>query len=78
MSGPAATAAQRSALAWLEKRGGDGCFDRFGVALAQGESAPVERKTWNALRDLGKVEFYGGRATGGTGYGRLRVVRDAR
>jgi len=68
------TKAQQSALKWLTDRGGDAVFDKFGVALAQGESAPVERKTWNALRDLGKVEFYGGRRDGGSGYGRLRLT----
>lgn len=78
MTDVALTAAQRAALTWLDKRGGDGVFDRFGVALAQGETAPVERKTWNALRDQGLIEFYDGRASGGTGYGRLRVVKRGR
>lgn len=69
------TKAQSVALEWLISRGGDGVFDRNGVALAQGESASVERKTWNALAELGKIEFYGGKRSGGTGYGRLRVVK---
>lgn len=68
------TKAQDVALRWLRDRGGDGVFDRNGIALAQGDTAPVERKTWNALRDAGKVEFYGGAKDGGKGYGRLRVV----
>lgn len=68
------TKAQEAALRWLRDRGGDGVFDRNGIALAQGDTAPVERKTWNALRDAGKIEFYGGARDGGRGYGRLRVV----
>jgi len=68
------TTAQRAALKWLTDRGGDGVFDKNGVALAQGETAPVIRTTWNALRDAGRIEFYGGAAQGGRGYGRLRVV----
>lgn len=58
--------AQQAALKWLT--------DRNGVAFAQGETAPVERKTWNALAKAGKIEFYGGKQTGGSGYGRLRVI----
>lgn len=61
------------ALAWLKARGGDGMFDINGVVLAQGENAPFQRRTWNVLRDLGHVEFYGGKANGGKGRGRLRV-----
>lgn len=64
------------ALAWLKERGGDGMFDSNGVVLAQGELAPFTRTTWNALASLGHVEFYGGKAQGGRGRGRLRV-RDA-
>lgn len=69
------TPAQTSALKWLRDRGGDGCFDKRGIALAQGETAPVMRSTWNALRDAGEIEFYGGAQDGGRGYGRLRVVQ---
>lgn len=65
---------QEKALAWLRERGGDGCFDKHGVAFAQGETAPFTRHTWNALRDLGLLEFYGGAKTGGSGYGRLRLI----
>ena len=52
------TAAQREALIWLREHSGDGVFDKHGVLLAAGESAPFMRSTWNALRDLGQVEFY--------------------
>lgn len=52
------TASQRDALKWLRDHNGDGCFDRNGVLLAGGESAPFMRSTWNGLRDLGLVEFY--------------------
>ena len=71
------TAAQRDALAWLRARGGDGVFDRRGVALARGETSPVERKTWNALAEAGLVEFYGGKNDGGRGYGCLRLKEAA-
>ena len=43
------TEAQRRALRWFYKRGGDGCFTRGQVLLARGELAAVGRKTWNAL-----------------------------
>ena len=51
------------ALRWLRERGGDGVFaDRsHQVLYARGEKAPFMRSTWNALRDLGAVEFYGNR-----------------
>ncbi len=52
------TASQAAALKWLREHNGDGVFDRNGVLLAAGEMAPVMRSTWNALRDLGHVEFY--------------------
>ncbi len=68
------TVAQRRALEWLRARGGDGVFDKNGVVLAQGETAEVMRSTWNALRDLGLIEFYGGRAQGGQGRGRIRTA----
>lgn len=66
---------QQAAYEWLKARGGDGCFDKNGVAFAQGETAPVERKTWNALAKLGLLEFYGGAKSGGKGYGRLRLIK---
>jgi hypothetical protein len=65
------TKSQKDALEWLAKRGGDGCFDLNGVVLAAGEYAPHTRSTWNALRDLGLVEFYN---PAGKGRGRLRVA----
>lgn len=68
---PQLTKAQREALDWLRKHNGDGLFDRNGVVLAAGESAPVMRGTWNALRDAGLVEFYN---PAGKGRGRLRLV----
>src|SRR5690348_6453697 len=37
------TPAMKQALKWLNDRGGDGCFTKHGVALAQGELAPVTR-----------------------------------
>ena len=52
------TGAQKKALEWFAKHGGDGCFERNGVLLAGGESAPHTRSTWNALRNQGHVEFY--------------------
>lgn len=53
----------REALRWLEDHGGDGVFaDKSRQVLyAQGEKAPFMRTTWNALSDLGRVEFYGNR-----------------
>lgn len=65
------TDAQRKAREWLRERGGDGAFDKHGVALAGGESAPFMRTTWNGLRDLGLVEFYNPK---GSGRGRLRLT----
>ena len=65
---------QKRALTWLRQRGGDAIFDKNGVAIAQGETAPVYRSTWNALRDRGLLEFYGGRRQGGKGFGRLRLT----
>lgn len=73
MSAPLTTS-QRAALDWLGKRGGDAAFDRNGIALAQGETAPVMRATWNALEVLGHVEIYGGVRQGGKGYGRVRLT----
>jgi hypothetical protein len=64
------TRAQRRALEWLREHGGDGCFTRHGIALAQGELAPYERITWDHLRNAGLIEYYGG----AEGYGRLRIV----
>lgn len=65
------TKAQAAALRWFTDRGGDGCFDKHGVLLCWGELAPFMRSTWNALRDLGLVEFYN---PAGKGYGRCRVT----
>lgn len=65
------TNAQREALKWLAEHSGDGVLDRNGVALCAGETAPFMRSTWNALRDLGLIEFYN---PAGKGYGRLRLV----
>jgi hypothetical protein len=65
------TQSQADALKWLKDHNGDGCFDRNGVVLSAGESAPVMRSTWNALRDAGYVEFYRNRVGGQT---RLRLT----
>lgn len=68
------TKSQKEALDWLIEHNGDGMFDKNGVLLAAGESGPHRRVTWNALRNLGKVEFYkpaGGKAT------RVRVIGGA-
>jgi hypothetical protein len=67
------TKAEQQALKWLREHGGDGCFDKSGVAFAQGETAPVMRSTWNSLANQGYVEFYGGVKDGGKSYGRLRL-----
>lgn len=66
----ALTKAQTSALKWLKERNGDGCFDKHGVLLAAGETAPFTRSTWNALRDAGHIEFYNPAVKG---YGRARL-----
>lgn len=52
------TDAQRAALKWLKEHNGDGLFGKDGVLIAAGERAPFMRSTWNALRDLGLVEYY--------------------
>lgn len=70
--------AQAEALEWLAERGGDGCFTKCGCVLAQGDIAPHERKTWNALAALGRVKFYGGRRDGGKGRGRIGLVEAGR
>ena len=64
------TDAQKAALKWLREHGGDAAFDKHGVALAMGESAPHTRTTWNALNALGHIEFYN---PSGKGRGRMRV-----
>lgn len=69
------TQAQKDALRWLVERGGDGCFDRNGILLAMGESAPVVRTTWNRLRELALVETYN---PNNKGRGRLRVTEAGR
>jgi len=66
------TDSQKAALKWLAKRGCDGMFDKNGVALAAGETAPFMRLTWNGLRDAGLLEFYN--PTPGRGRGRLRLT----
>lgn len=53
------TQAQQEAIKWLRGHNGDGCFDKHGVLVAAGECAPFMRSTWNALRELGIVQFYG-------------------
>lgn len=68
------TKAQTDALKWLQDRGGDGMFDRNGVLLACGESAPHTRGTWNALEKLGLIEFY---KPAGKGRGRVRITQEA-
>lgn len=70
------TAAQAAAMKWMKEHGGDACFDRHGVAFAQGETAPFTRTTWNGLERAGLLQFYGGRRDGGHGYGRLRLVSE--
>lgn len=65
------TEAQSAALKWLSDRGGDACFDKNGVALAMGETAPHTRTTWNQLCTLGRVEFYN---PNGKGRGRMRLA----
>lgn len=72
------TKSQAAALKWLQEHGGDACFDRNGVAFAQGETAPFTRQTWNGLKAAGLLQFYGGRRDGGSGYGRLRLVGEPR
>lgn len=69
------TASQQLAYRWLSDRYGDGVFDRNGVLLAAGETAPFTRSTWNALRDAGLLEFYN---PAGKGYGRARIIKGAR
>jgi hypothetical protein len=69
------TDAQIAAARWLRKRGGDGLFDKYGVAMAAGETAPFMRTTWNALRDEGLIEFYN---PTGKGRGRLRLTPKGR
>jgi hypothetical protein len=68
------TKAETAALKWLAARGGDAAFDRNGIALAMGDTAPVARSTWNKLRDARRVEFYN---TTGKGRGRVRIVPGA-
>ncbi|NOD65763.1 hypothetical protein [Ruegeria sp. HKCCD6109] len=65
------TDAQKQALKWLNDHGGDACFDKNGIALAMGETAPHVRSTWNTLRDQGHVEFY---SSSGKGRGRMRIA----
>ena len=65
------TESQKSALKWLINRNGDGVFERNNsVLMAAGERAPVMRGSWNALAELGLVEFYGVRRCRVTDAGR--------
>ncbi|MDP2150055.1 MAG: hypothetical protein Q8K13_10485 [Parvibaculum sp.] len=64
------TQAQAAALKWFREHGGDGVFDKNGVLLAAGESAPHMRSTWNSLARAGLLEFYGGN----TGRRRARLT----
>ena len=52
------TASMKAALRWFARHNGDGCFDKNGVLLAGGETAPHTRRTWNRLRQIGLVELY--------------------
>lgn len=52
------TDAQKSALAWLKNRGGDGLFDRTRCVVARGERAGVMRVTWARLEQAGLIERY--------------------
>ncbi|SCM73425.1 conserved hypothetical protein [uncultured Pleomorphomonas sp.] len=65
------TSAQRAALKWLADHSGDGLFDKNGVLLAGGETAPIMRGTWNRLAEGGYVEFYRPITSG---RGRLRIT----
>lgn len=55
------TKSQVNALTWLRQHNGEGCFDKHGVLLAAGETAPFRRVTWNTLRAAGFIEYYGKR-----------------
>ena len=66
------TESQILALKWLKEHTGDGAFNKYGVVLAAGETAPFMRITWNALKDLGLVEFYN---PYDKGYGRIRIIK---
>lgn len=65
------TKAESGALKWLADHCGDGLFDKNGVLLAAGESAPVMRSTWNHLAQSGHVDFY---RPNDKGRGRLRIT----
>lgn len=71
------TSSQKKALEWLAGRNGDGVFDKHGVLIAAGETAPFTRHTWNGLRDAGLLEFYQ-LAPNSRGYGRARLTERAR
>ncbi len=68
------TKAQTAALEWLKAHNGTGVFDKHGVLLAAGESAPFMRSTWNALRDTGHVDIY---RIGARGPARVAVATPA-
>lgn len=65
------TEAQSQAIKWLADRGGDGVFDKNGILLAAGETAPHTRSTWNQLAKMGLVEIYKPKARG---RGRCRII----
>lgn len=52
------TEAEKKALRWLYDRNGDGVFDKDGVLIAAGQSAPIMRSTWNSLVRQGYVMEY--------------------
>lgn len=66
------TKTQAAALKWLSEHNGEGTFNKTGVLLAAGELGPFTRRTWNRLRDAGKVEIYKPRPRGAS---RIRVLR---
>lgn len=54
------TRAQLEALKWLHNRGSSGVFEKNKqVLVAQGERAPIERRTWNALHEANIIEING-------------------
>lgn len=52
------TPSQLDALEWLSKHANEGMFDRNGVLLAAGETAPFMRSTWNNLETAGHVHTW--------------------
>ena len=66
------TDSEQKALKWLSEHNGYGVFDKHGVLLAGGESAPFRRITWNHLRDAGLVVFY---RINGAGAWRVKLAK---